>query len=158
MSAAEYESSATDWAGSTLEVGDGASPENFTAIAEVTKITFGGMKTADIETTHLLSPNAHEENIPGKRSTDAFGVSGNWLPDNATQSNSSSGGGGLTYLARTRAIRNFQIVMGNSGSPQTAWPFRGYVNMFKPGDAETGTKKSFEASIKPSKDIAADLP
>jgi hypothetical protein len=37
--ATEYASQATDGAGSTLEVGDGASPEIFTAIAEITTIT-----------------------------------------------------------------------------------------------------------------------
>ena len=156
--ATEYESQATDWAGSTLEVGDGARPENFTAIAELTKITFGAMKTDKIMTTHLLSPNAHTEKIPGLRDTDDFGLEGNWLPENDTQSNNSTAPGGLVYLARTRSIRNFQIVMGNSGSPAIAWPFRGYVSMFKPGDAAVGTGKTFTASVTPSRDIAASLP
>jgi hypothetical protein len=48
--------------------------------------------------------------------------------------------------------------MGNSGSPAIAWPFRGFVSSFKPGDAETGTKKAFTAAITPSKDIASALP
>jgi hypothetical protein len=156
--ATEYESQATDWAGSTLEVGDQTSPEQFTAIAEVTKISFGAMNTADVKITHLLSPNAHEENMPGLRSTDAFGIEGNWLPENATQSNSATAPEGLVYLARKRLVRNFRIVMGNSGSPAIAWPFRGYVNSFKPGDAMIGTGKTFSAGIKPSKDVAADLP
>lgn len=155
--ATEYASSATDWAGSTLEVSDGASPDVFTAIAEVKKISFGAMNTTKIPTTHLLSPNAHVELIPGLRSTDDFGLEGNWLPENATQSNDSTPGG-LVYLARTRAVRNMRIVMGNSGSPAIAWPFRGFVSMFKPGDAEIGTAKTFTASITPSQDTAADLP
>ena len=156
--AEEYESQATDWAGSTLEVGDGASPENFTAIAELSKISFGEMSVDDVDKTHLLSPNSHQELMPGERKTGAFGIEGNWLPSDATQSNSSSGAGGLVYLQRTRAIRNFRIVMGNSGSPAVAWPFRGYVKTFKPGDAALGTKKTFTGSIQPSKDTAADLP
>lgn len=155
--AEEYESQATDGAGSTLEVGDGASPESFTAIAEVTTITPGSMTTDEIPTTHLLSPNSHEEKIPGLRKTGAFGIDGNWLPDDDTQSNDASPGG-LVYLARTRAVRNFRIVLGNSGSPAIAWPFRGFVSMFQPGPLAIGQKKSFKASITPSKDIAADLP
>jgi len=157
MPAAEYASQATDGAGSILEVGDGASPETFTAIAEVTTITPGAMSTAAIETTHLLSPNAHKEKIPGLRDTGAFGIDGNWLPDNDTQSNDDTPGG-LVYLARTRAVRNFRIVLGNSGSPEITWPFRGFIDNFQPGPLTIGTKKAFKASIMPSKDTAADLP
>lgn len=155
--ATEYASQATDGAGSTLEVGDGASPEIFTAIAEITTITPGAMSTESIETTHLLSPNAHKEKIPGLRDTGAFGLDGNWLPEDDTQSNTASPGG-LVYLARTRAVRNFRIVLGNSGSPSIAWPFRGFVDNFQPGPLSIGAKKAFKASIMPSKDIAADLP
>ena len=160
--ATEYESSATEWAGSTLSVGDGSSsPEVFTDIAELTKISFGAMTTTKIPVTHLLSPNAHVEKIPGLRDTDDFGIEGNWLPDNVTQSNdagSSGSSGGLVYLARTRAVRNFKITLGNSGSPAIEWPFRGFVSNFKPGDAMIGNAKTFTGAITPSKDIAADLP
>lgn len=155
--ATEYASSGTDAAGSTLEVGDGASPEVFTAIAEVTNITPGAMSTADIDLTHLLSPNAHKEHLPGLRDTGPFSIDGNWLPENATQSNDASPGG-LVYLARTRAVRNFKIVLGNSGSPAIEWPFRGYINQFQPGQLTIGQKKAFKASIMPSQDIAASLP
>jgi hypothetical protein len=156
--AEEYASQATDWAGSTLSVGDGASPENFTDIAELTKISFGAMTTGKTPVTHLLSPNAHVEKIPGMRDTDDFGLEGNWRPEHATQSNSSSGAGGLVYLARTRAVRNFKITLGGSGSPAIEWPFRGFVSNFKPGDAMIGNAKTFTGAITPSQDIAEDLP
>jgi hypothetical protein len=156
--ATEYASSATDGAGSTLEVGDGASPENFTAIAEITTITPGPMTTAVIDITHLLSPNAHKEKLPGLRDTTGFGLEGNWLPENSTQNNSAVAPEGLVYLARTRGVRNFQIVLGNSGSPAIVWPFRGFVESFQPGPLTIGQKKSFKASIMPSKDIASSLP
>jgi len=157
--ATEYESAATEWAGSTLSVGDGASPESFTDIAELTKITFGAMTTGKIPVTHLLSPNAHVERIPGLRDTADFGIEGNWLPGDNTQSNQSgTGAGGLVYLARTRSVRNMKITLGNSGSPAIEWPFRGFVSSFKPGDAMIGNAKTFTGAITPSKDIAAALP
>ena len=156
--ATEYASSATDWAGSVLEVSDTGSPENWTAIAELTQITFGDMTTEAIDVTHLLSPNAHKEKIPGNRDTGAFGISGNWLPENATQSNSSTAPGGLVYNGRTRTVKQFRIVLGNSGSPSTIWGFRGFISSFKPGDAANGTAKKFTAAITPSQDVSAALP
>jgi hypothetical protein len=158
MPAAEYRSQATDWSGTTLEVGDGLSPETFRAVAEIAGIQFGEMTTDAEEITHLLSPNDHKEKMPGLRDTGEFGFNGNWLPEDESQSNDATGQGGLVFLQRTRAVRNWRIVLGKSGSPQIAWGVRGFLSKFKPGDAEKGKPKKFTAALMPSQDTAAALP
>lgn len=157
-----YESQAFHGYGSQLLVGDGASPETFYPIAEVTTITPGAMTTAAITTTHLESPEAHAEKIPGMRDTGAIGLVGNWLPTDPSQSNDDgtssppAGAGGLVFLARTRAVRNFKIKLSNP--QQTEWPIRGFISSFQPGAIGVDDKVSFTAEITPSKDTAAALP
>lgn len=148
--------------GAQLMVGDGASPEVFEAIAGILSITPGEMTTADIDTTHLRSPDAHREHRAGIRDSGAFTVTGVWLPEEQSQSNAGGGSGafasgGLIALWRGRANHNFKIVL-NDGSPATEWPFRGYVSQFQPGEIGVDDKINFTASFMPTEAYDADLP
>lgn len=148
--------------GSQLLVGDGASPEVFEAIADVLSITPGDMSTATIQKTHLRSPEAHHEKLPGLRDSGPFTISGNWRPKHQSQSNAGGGSGafasgGLVALWRTRAVKNFKIVL-SDGSPATEWPFRGFVSKFQPGEIGVDDKVNFSAEITPVADFSADLP
>lgn len=151
--------------GSQLMVGDGSSPEQFEAIAAVVTITPGAMNTADILRTHLRSPDAHQEHMPGLRDSGAFTVEGIWLADEQSQSNTGGGagpfaGGGLVALWRGRQIHNFKIVvMTAPGSPSGfEWPFRGYVAQFQPGSITGADKINFTASFQPTEAYDAALP
>lgn len=150
--------------GAQLMVGDGASPENFEAIAAVVGITPGSMDTADIDRTHLRSPDAHHEHMPGMRDSAAFSVAGIWLPSEQSQNNAGGGSGafasgGLVALWRGRATHNFKIVLGaGGGSPAVEWPFRGYVKKFQPGEIGTTDKINFTAEFQPTEAYDADLP
>jgi hypothetical protein len=148
--------------GAQLMVGDGASPEVFEAIAGVVSITPGAMNTADIDRSHLRSPDAHKEHMPGMRDSSAFQVAGIWLPAEQSQSNAGGGSGafasgGLVALWRGRGTHNFKIVLGD-GSPATEWPFRGYVAQFQPGAMGQDDKINFTASFQPTQAYDADLP
>ncbi len=148
--------------GAQLMVGDDTSPEQFESIAAVVSITFGAMETADIDTTHLRSPDAHREHRAGIRNSGAFTVAGVWLPNSQSQSNSGGGSGafqegGLIALWRGRANHNFKIVL-NDGSPGTAFVFRGYVSQFQPGVIGVDDKIDFTASFMPTQAYDADLP
>jgi hypothetical protein len=148
--------------GAQIMVGDGASPEVFEAIAAVTSITPGEMSTADIIRTHLRSPDAHQEHMPGMRDSGPFALTGTWLPNEQSQSNTGGGSGafasgGMIALWRARTTHNFKIVV-NDGSPETEWPFRGYVAGFQPGEIGIDDKISFTASIQPTEAYDADLP
>jgi hypothetical protein len=151
-----------DGYGAQLEVGDGASPENFEAIAGLVEITPGDMSTADRDRTHLRSPDAHREHGAGIRDSGPFAVKGKWLTDEQSQSNAGGGSGafangGLVALWRGRQNHNFRIVL-NDGSPGTAWPFRGYVKKFQPGTISVDADIDFTAEFQPTEAYDADLP
>jgi hypothetical protein len=148
--------------GAQLMVGNGASPEVFEAIAGVVTITPGEMTTADIDTTHLRSPDAHREHRAGIRNSGAFTVSGIWLPGEQSQSNAGGGSGafasgGLVALWRGRANHNFRVQVPD-GSPGISWDFRGYVSQFQPGAIGLDDKIDFTASFMPTQAYDADLP
>lgn len=148
--------------GAQLMVGDNASPETFQAIALISKITPGEMTTNVVQRTHLRSPEAHHEKMAGLRDSGPFSVEGIWSPQDESQSNAGGGTGsftegGLMWLQRTRAERNFKIVL-NDGSPATEWPFRGVVTRFKPGDITGDAPIMFSADITPLQDYSAELP
>lgn len=145
-----------------LMVGDGGSPEAFEAIAGVVSITPGSMTTEDIKRTHLRSPDAHHEHMPGLRDSSAFGVAGIWLPTEQSQSNAGGGtgafqSGGTIALWRNRTVHNFKLVS-SVGSPDVEWPFRGYVSQFQPGAIGNDDKIDFTAGFQPTQAYDADLP
>lgn len=157
-----YPSEGFNGYGSQLMVGNGASPEVFEAIAFIDTIAAGDMTTDVIERTHLRSPEAHKEKLAGMRDSGPFSITGTWVPTHRSQSNAGGGSGafasgGLVYLWRTRATRNFKIVL-SDGSPGTEWPFRGFVSKFQPGEISGGEKVNFTAEITPLQDFSADLP
>ena len=146
--------------GTQLEVGNGASPEVFEAIAAVTKITPGAMQTADIKTTHLRSPDAHEEHRAGIRDSSNFSVDCIWLPNSQSQSNAGGGSGafsagGVISMWRDRTNRNFRIVLPDG---TTMWPFRGYVSQFQPLEINNNDVIHATVGFMPSQAYDADLP
>src|SRR5262245_20249892 len=148
--------------GSQLLVGNGASPETFEAIAEVSSIQFGDMTTAVLERTHLRSPEAHREKLAGLRDSGPFAISGNWRPTHESQSNAGGGSGsfvsgGLIAMWRTRVTKNF-ILRLSDGSPGTELPFRAFVSKFQPGEIGPHGKVDFSAEMPPLSDFSASLP
>ena len=159
--------------GAQLLVGKGDTvpgPETFQAIALVSVITPGEMTTDVIDRTHLRSPDAHREKMAGLRDSGAFTVEGIYDPKDDSLSNAGGGtgaftDGGLVFLWRTRAERNFKIVL-NDGDPAatptpiapTEWPFRGVVTRFQPGAIGIDDKINFTAEVTPLQDFSADLP
>lgn len=148
--------------GSQLMVGNGASPELFEAIAELSEIQFGDMSTAVLERTHLRSPEAHREKLAGLRDSGAFSAKGNWRPTHESQSNAGGGSvsftsGGLIGIWRTRVTKNFKLVL-SDGSPGTELPFRAFVSKFQPGVIGPDGKVDFSAEFTPLSDFSAALP
>lgn len=95
-------------------MGDGASPEVFEAIAYVRSVTFGETSVADVNRTHLRSPDAHHEHAPGMLDSSAITIRGIYAPNE--QSLSTAGGGtgpfasgGLPYLVKQRGTHNFVV-------------------------------------------------
>jgi len=137
-----------------VAVDDDADTEATVAVAEVTTITPGSIDTEDVPRTHLRSPDAHHEHMPGMRDSGAFELVGTLRLDHESQNNSPGPPGGLIYLQRNRKVRNFEITLPDA----TALPFRGYVQRFQIGAMGTTGLLNFTAAIMPTESYSADLP
>lgn len=149
--------------GAQLMKGNGGGVETFEAIAGVVSITPGSMDTADIDRTHLRSPDAHREHMPGMRDSGAFTCELIWLPHEESQSNAGGGtgsftNGGLIEDWRNRTTHNWKIVLFTDGSPSIDWPFTAYVSKFQPGQIGTDDKINATVSFQPTEAYDADLP
>ncbi len=69
--------------GTTLSIGDGLSPETFTAIAEVKDVSGFGVSLEQVDVTHLTSPQRKKEYIAGLGDGDTMTAKCNLTPANA---------------------------------------------------------------------------
>jgi predicted secreted protein len=96
--------------GGLLKIGDGAGPEAFTTIAEVSKIGLSGKKLDAIEVTNLSSADNYREFIGGLLDGGEVSLSLSYLPD-------STGHAQLNTDQDARTLRNFEFHL-----PQLATP------------------------------------
>lgn len=134
-------------------IGDGASPEQFEAVAGVVEIPLPAQTTTDIKTTHLRSPNRHEEHRAGMRDTPQFAVSLIWLPYHPSQSVDGGGSGsfqngGLAAMADDGEVRNMKFVANDD--LQTTYAFSGYVGTFGPTTVNKDGVLMASCTVQPS--------
>ncbi len=151
-----------------LRVGQGDSPETFTAVADIRTITPGDMTTGIVEKTHLRSPERHREKLATLRDSGPFTIAGNYRPTHG--SHTINGGDGfntthnLVSLWRDCTEANFEIELppnatnydpGSPGSPGSPGPnsiilaFRGVVSKYQIGAIGLDTLVDFTAEITP---------
>jgi hypothetical protein len=153
--------------GGQILVGDGASPETFQAVKGVIRITPGSIETADLLTTHLRSPNRHQEHRAGMRDSGEIGIEAIFLPADESQSYAGGGSGsfaqgGMLKFAEDGINRNYIIrlndVPGGSPGQQLELPVRGYVKGWTPGEITNDDVIKVTGSIMPSQDYVSGLP
>lgn len=157
-----YASNATHGYLAQLLLGDGTSPEQYEAVAAVVRITPGRMETAVIDKTHLRSVAAHREKMPGLRDSGAFVCE--CILDLSHESHNNAGGGSGSFttggtLAKwiDRTTHNWQIRIG-TGSPQTIFPFSGFVSAWQMGEIGPDDKINLTLEITPAADFSSALP
>jgi len=143
--------------GAQLEVGNGASPEVFEAVAFIKRVKFAETKTSDVDRTHLRSPNAHKEHAPGMSDSSPLEFEGIYVPTERSLSTAGGGSGafaagGLPYLRAQRATHNFKVVTEGG----TTVEVRGYVAGFSIGELQEDGTVMYTGSIQPTQ--AVDLP
>lgn len=114
--------------GTLLEIGDGATPENFTPIAEVKDITGPGLTREFAEFTHQQSSGGYREYKPTFKNSGDVSFKCNFLPDDATQGFATSG---LLKDYDDGKLRNFKLKFPDVG--QTVASFAAYVSNIQPG-------------------------
>jgi len=95
------------WAyGSQFKMGDGETPETFTAVAEIKDIDGPSITRASIDVTNQDSDDGWREHISGWRDGDTVTITANWLPNDATQ----DGDTGMFSHFNDDNNHNYQIV------------------------------------------------
>lgn len=107
--------------GFLVQMGDGASPENFTTVGEVKDINGPTFKVDMTDVTNQSSPDGYEEKIPSiKRSGDlTFDV--HFQPADATHDSNT----GLLAQLNNRTLKNWRITIPNNAK---MWRLAGYVS------------------------------
>jgi len=92
--------------GILLKRGNGASPEQFTAIAELIGLAGPTLSRETVDVTHTESTNKYREFIAGLLDAGEVTVDVAWLPDHATQNEAT----GILKDLHDGTLRNFQII------------------------------------------------
>jgi len=110
--------------GTILQIGDGATPEVFTGIAEVRDIDGPGLTLGTVEVTHHLSPNAYKEYQATLKDLEDISFELGFIPTEATHDLTT----GLMAKLDDRTRTNFRMVFTDS---TTTWGLTGFVTSFK---------------------------
>lgn len=129
--------------GTLLKIGDGATSETFTTIAEVIGITGPALSTDTIDMTNHSSPGNYEEFVGGTLRSGEVTFDVNYIPTHATHDAST----GLLADYEARTVRNFQLVFPDTGT--TTWAFAAVVTGFEPA-APHDDKLSASVTLKVS--------
>ena len=132
-------SNATAAKGTLIKVGDAASPEIFTTIAEVTNIGGPELEQEAIDVSH--HGLAWKEFVGGLKDGGEISIEANYLPADATHDAST---GILADLA-AGTLRNFELVFTDTAS--TTWSFTALITRFAVG-APVDNKLSVNITLK----------
>lgn len=128
--------------GTTIALGDGASPEVFTTIAYVTNIEGPGLSADTIDVTSHGSTDGYRQFVQGLKDAGEVSLELNFDPDAATHVNAS---GGLAYEYEQGTESNYKITFPDT----TVWTFPGIVTGLSPSAPMDG-KLSAAVTIKVS--------
>lgn len=124
--------------GTLLKVGDGASPEVFTTVPEVMRLTGPSVRFDLLDVTSHDTVGFFREFIPGLADGEKIAVSVNWRPSNTIHK-------GIRVDAYARTLRNFRIVFPDSADNTVTSPT--YIESQIP-KADIGTPLNMDISLK----------
>ncbi len=119
---------ALDAYGTLLQRGDGASPEVFTTIAEVTDISGPTLALDPLDVTAHTSPGAFREFVGGLLDGGEVTFTINYVPDNSSHDATA----GLLSELEARAVSNYKLVFPDGSS--TEWIFAAFLTAFEPAE------------------------
>lgn len=103
--------------GTLFQIGDGATPEVFNTVAEVTSITAPDSTLATVDATHMESPDGYAEYIPTLLDSGECSLDLNFVPASPTQKLLAD-----AHFAKRKA--NFRIIVPGAANRVE---FAGYV-------------------------------
>lgn len=120
--------------GATFEIGDGASPEVFTEVAEVVSITPPGATVEKIDTTHLQSPNRYREKVASIKDSSDVSFTVNATPANL-----------VVLYGALSSTKNFRI--DSNTELDTRWSFAGFISDVAPGELSNDDRLTVEVTV-----------
>jgi hypothetical protein len=156
--------------GAQMLVGQGDSPQTFTAVPDIESITPGDMTTGIVQITHLRSLDRHHEKKGTIRDSGPISFAGNYRPTHGAHKQ--AGGDGFTTTHNLLSLwinvteNDFKIVLpdradaGATGSPLAGIeiPVRGVITRYQIGEIGLETKTTFTGELTPLRDYSASLP
>lgn len=133
--------------GTLLKIGDGATPENFTSVAEVVNIGGPALSMDPIEVTNQGSTDGWKEYIAGLKDGGEVSLDLNYIPTETTHNATA----GLINDLENGTVRNFQLVFSDAGG--TIWAFPALVTGFEPSapvDDKLAASVTLKVSGKPT--------
>jgi predicted secreted protein len=112
--------------GTLLQIGNGATPETFTTIAEVRDISGPELSLDTVDVTSHDSAGGWEEHVATILRSGEVTFDVNYIPTETTH----DAGTGLIADMVARELRNFQLVFPDVGA--TTWSFAAYVTGVSP--------------------------
>ena len=128
--------------GSTFAVGDGGSPEVFTAFAEVVTITPPQLVRDTVDATHMASPEKWREFVPGLRDGGEVSLEMNFIPGGP-------GEDAILIAFQDETAGNWKITFPNAHS----WTFAAFCTGFEsevPLDDKMSATATFKVTGKPA--------
>jgi predicted secreted protein len=110
--------------GTQLQRGDGASPETFATIAEMTKVQGTGSKADVIDVTNMDSPTAYREKLVTLLDAGEISFDGNLIGSDVTQQD-------VQADFDARALHNWKVVLPvdpATSQPRGHWDFQAFVS------------------------------
>jgi len=124
--------------GTLLKVGDGASPEVFTTVPEVMRLTGPSVRFDLLDVTSHDTVGFFREYIPGLADGERVSASVNWRPNNTVHKK-------LRIDAYARTLRNFKVVFPDSSDNTVTMAT--YIESQVP-KADIGTPLLMDISLK----------
>ncbi len=110
--------------GTLLKMGDGASPEVFTTVAQVKDISLGALSAGTYDTTTHDVANFYKTFITGLREGGEVTFKLLFDAGNTTHKDVATG---LLGVFNAAAVKNWQLIPGNYASPVPKWTFSGPI-------------------------------
>ncbi len=112
--------------GVVLKRGNAASPEVFTAIAELFNLSGPSLSMDTVQSTHTQSTGDYHEYLAGILEAGEVSAEVNFLPADATQTEAA----GILLDMKNRTLRNWEIIW--TDSAPTTWTFAAFCTGFEP--------------------------
>ncbi|MBN2204308.1 MAG: hypothetical protein JW767_04720 [Thermoleophilia bacterium] len=131
--------------GILLKAGDGATPEQFVAVAELVTLKPPQLSRNEIEvTSHNEAVTSGEAKILGMLRKGQVTGTANWLPTDPTHS-SAEGGAGMVRDLLDNKKRNWRIEFPPDGLPK--WTFPARVQLIDPQEAPVDAALQFAFAL-----------